>query len=181
MGARMSPAAILADLQARGLTVRAERGQVILAPGERVTPLVRMLVQRHKPAILAALAQEGAAPSPSRAPAAGELPEHQAPASVPGAPPGPAAVPDPLVSRRAFVVAELQAHPGNRYAFDVADAPLLPGPGAPVSAVLAIRTPEGIVTAELCIARERFEFAAFVAELDRAAALEPAPAGATLH
>jgi hypothetical protein len=44
-----------------------------------------------------------------------------------------------------------------------------------VSVVLAIRTPEGMVTGELQIPRERFELAAFVAELDRAAALEPAP------
>jgi hypothetical protein len=50
-----------------------------------------------------------------------------------------------------------------------------------VSVVLAIRTPEGMVTGELQIPRERFELAAFVAELDRAAALEPAPPGATLH
>jgi hypothetical protein len=51
----------------------------------------------------------------------------------------------------------------------------------PVSAVLATRTPEGIVTGEPHIPRKRWDFAAFVAALDQAASLEPAPATATLH
>lgn len=64
-----SAAAVLAELHQAGLTARAEGGEVILAPADRVTPAAKLLIRKHKPAILAALAQEGGLPAPVPEPA----------------------------------------------------------------------------------------------------------------
>ncbi len=87
---------------------------------------------------------------------------------------GPVTHPAPLASqahpdleaRRAHVERELAEHPEKRVAFDVADAPLRPEPGAPVSVVLAVRTAAGIVSGELHIPRKRFDAALFLKTLE---------------
>jgi len=61
-------AAILATLERQGIQARAtERGTVALAPRERITPEVRALVTKNKPAILAYLQSQPAnEPAPRR-------------------------------------------------------------------------------------------------------------------
>jgi hypothetical protein len=60
----------------------------------------------------------------------------------------------------------LRAHPERKRAFDVADAPLKAGPGAPVSVVVAVRHGEQILSGELHIPRERWDLAAFIALME---------------
>ena len=67
--------------------------------------------------------------------------------------------------RRAYVEGQLTEHPEERVAVHVAEAPLLPGPGAPVSVVIAIRTRAGTVTAELHVPRERWDPTLFMRAL----------------
>lgn len=66
-----------------------------------------------------------------------------------------------LQRRHADVWKQLLEHPEQRAAYDIADAPLRPEPGSPVSVVIAIRTAAGIVSAELHIPRERFDAGLF--------------------
>jgi hypothetical protein len=68
-----------------------------------------------------------------------------------------ASVPYELEYRRARAEGRLHADATLRVAFDVANAPLTPRPGEPVSVMLAVRTPGGIVSAELHIPRERWD------------------------
>src|SRR5437016_2786028 len=60
-------------------------------------------------------------------------------------------------ARRARAESRLRADETLRVAFDVASAPLITYPGEPVSVMLAVRTPCGIVSAELHIPRERWD------------------------
>ena len=69
-------------------------------------------------------------------------------------------------ARQAKVEAVLLAHPEQQRAFDVVDAPLKAGSGAPVSVVLAVRHGEQILSGELRIPRERWHLAAFVALME---------------
>ena len=69
-------------------------------------------------------------------------------------------------SRRGKVEAELCAHPDQRYAFDVADAPLEAAPGDPVSVVLAIRHGAQLLSGEIHIPRERWGVQALIASLE---------------
>jgi len=62
-----------------------------------------------------------------------------------------------LERRRRCLERELVAHPEQRVAVHVANAPLRVGPGEPVSVVIAVRCAAGIVSAELHIPRERFD------------------------
>jgi hypothetical protein len=70
-----------------------------------------------------------------------------------------------LERRRQQVERELAEHSEKRVA---ADAPLRPEPGAPVSVVIACRTPAGIVSGELLVQRERFDAALFFRTLEAA-------------
>lgn len=67
-----------------------------------------------------------------------------------------------LEARQQEVEARLRTDQNLRIAADVADAPLRPEPGRPVSIVLAVRTAAGIVSAELHAPRERFDPALFI-------------------
>jgi hypothetical protein len=133
----MSAAAILERLHRDGLQVRTDGERVLLSPREKVTAQVVEVVRQHKPALLEALA----------------------------APTRPAPHPE-LERRRALIERDLAEHPDKRVAFDVADAPLRPEPGEPVSVVLAFRTPVGIVSGELHVPRERFEPVLFIRTLE---------------
>lgn len=75
--------------------------------------------------------------------------------------------PPTIQERRAYVVQQLQREPRMHRAFSVDGAPFTPERGEPVSVVLAIRAPEGIVVGELSIPRERFNFEAFLACLEK--------------
>jgi len=55
MGKFMKVAEVLARLSDLGLKVKADGGQVLVAPAEKVTPEVVELVTTHKQALLAAL------------------------------------------------------------------------------------------------------------------------------
>jgi hypothetical protein len=69
-------------------------------------------------------------------------------------------------ARQAKVEQELQAHPEQKRAFDVADAPLNAGAGASISVVLAVRHGEQILSGELHIPRERWDFTVFIALME---------------
>jgi hypothetical protein len=72
-----------------------------------------------------------------------------------------------LERRRARVVRQLQEHPDVRVGFDACNAPFAPETGEPVSVVLAIRTAStGIVSAELSVPRDRFDFVLFGQMID---------------
>ena len=75
---------------------------------------------------------------------------------------------------RVRVERELAEHPEQRVVFDAIDAPLRPEPGAPVSIMLAVRTPIGIVSGELSVPRERFDAALFFKSLEESSKT-PAP------
>lgn len=68
--------------------------------------------------------------------------------------------------RQAKVEAELLAHPERKRSFDVVEAPLNACPSAPVSVVLAVRHGEQILSGEVHIPRERWDFAAFIALME---------------
>ena len=70
-----------------------------------------------------------------------------------------------LERRRGRLERELADHPEQRVAADVADAPVRPEGGPPVSVVIAVRTVAGIVSAELHVPRERFDAALFMRTL----------------
>jgi hypothetical protein len=70
-----------------------------------------------------------------------------------------------LEARRQKVEAQLLANPKLRMAADVTDAPMRPEAGRPVSIVVAIKTPQGIVSGELEAPRERFDTGVFFAYL----------------
>jgi hypothetical protein len=72
-------------------------------------------------------------------------------------------------ARQDKVERELRAHPMRRYAVDLADVPLKAAPGAPLSVVLAVRHGEQILSGEILIPRERWDFGAFQAILAPAA------------
>lgn len=72
-----------------------------------------------------------------------------------------------LERRRAYVVRELLERPEQRVAFHARNAPLVAEPGNPVSVVIAVRTEKaGIVSAELSIPRDRFDWTLFCATLE---------------
>lgn len=90
----------------------------------------------------------------------------------PGTKPMPAdPVPGAVEARRRRVEERLRERSEDRVAFDVADAPLKPGPGEPVSVVLAVRTAAGIVSGELRVPRDRFDAALFERALTETASL----------
>lgn len=89
-------------------------------------------------------------------PAAGSCVADVAPVAVAGA------TGRTVERRRARLEAELHQHPERRIATDVANAPLRPESGEPVSVVMAVRTAEGIVAGEFTIPRERFDAALFL-------------------
>jgi hypothetical protein len=76
-----------------------------------------------------------------------------------------------LDDRRRCVEERLRKRSEDRVAFDVADAPLKPCPGEPVSVVLAVRTAAGIVSGELRVPRERFDASLFLRTLTDTASL----------
>ena len=65
-------------------------------------------------------------------------------------------------SRQARAEGELRAHPDQRLAFDVVDAPLTAGPGATVSVVLAVRHGAQFLSGELHVPREQWNPALFL-------------------
>ena len=69
-------------------------------------------------------------------------------------------------ARRAKVVAILRTHGDQQRAFDVVDAPLEPGPGEPVSVVVAVRHGGQILSGELTVPRERWSLPAFIAFME---------------
>jgi hypothetical protein len=69
-------------------------------------------------------------------------------------------------ARQIWVEPELLAHPELRVVFDGAHVPLEASLGEPVSVVLAVRTPVGIVSGELRIPRERFDAPLFLRVLE---------------
>ena len=54
----MTPASLLADLRERGVSVRADRGKVVLAPASLLTDDLRAAIRKHKAALLALLYEE---------------------------------------------------------------------------------------------------------------------------
>lgn len=56
----MTPAALLACLEASGLTVRAEGERLLVSPSDRLTPELRKVITASKPELLAALRQPSA-------------------------------------------------------------------------------------------------------------------------
>lgn len=70
-----------------------------------------------------------------------------------------------LEERRRKVEGQLLDSPTLRLAADVAEAPLRPEPGPPVSIVVAVRTASGIVSGELQAPRDRFDSVLFFAYL----------------
>lgn len=71
-----------------------------------------------------------------------------------------------LERRRAYVKRELQEHGELRVSTHVQDAPLRPEPGQPISVMVAVRTTDGIVSAEYSIPRERFDIVLFTKMLE---------------
>jgi hypothetical protein len=70
-------------------------------------------------------------------------------------------------SRRRKIIAMMQANPALRYSFDVQAAPLKSLPSEAVSVMLGLRDSAGtIVTGELTVPAERWDFAAFVSYWD---------------
>jgi hypothetical protein len=74
-----------------------------------------------------------------------------------------------LEHRRKKLETGLRDYPERRVATDVADAPLRPGPGTPVSVVIAVRTGAGVISGELLVPRERFDAALFLRALSQTA------------
>jgi hypothetical protein len=71
-----------------------------------------------------------------------------------------------LEARQEKLESQLRAHPELRRAFDVEGAPIRAGPGPPVSAVLAVRHGDHILSGELLIPRERWDMTLFLRIVD---------------
>jgi hypothetical protein len=69
-------------------------------------------------------------------------------------------------ARQAKVVEQLQAHPEQKRAFDIKDAPLNASPDGPVSVVLAVRHGDQILSGEVLIPCRRWDLSAFVALME---------------
>jgi hypothetical protein len=86
---------------------------------------------------------------------------------------------DAIEERRRRVEEHLRAHPEQQCTFDIVNAPMRPEPGEPVSVVRAVRQGDNIVSDEVLIPREQFDFALFLHSVDPAGKSNDPGAGDT--